>query len=95
MKFFRFRKPSLKTLLGITKMKRQVKKDLGIYEVTKITNAPENLKRRMLRKVGYYSTPMKLLRNGVPKPGGGCLVLLALCAALLWGSITLAKEILR
>ncbi len=58
----RYRKPSLKTLLGITKAKRRVKKDLGIYKVTKYTNAPKNAKRRVKRKLGYYSEPMKIFR---------------------------------
>ncbi len=74
MKLFRYRKPSLNTILGITKAKRQAKKALGIYNVTKILNAPQNFKRRILRKTGYYSEPMKMLRNGAPKPGGGCVI---------------------
>lgn len=75
MKLFRYRKPSLKTLLGLTKAERKIKKDLGIYEVTKIINAPKNLKRRILNKAGYYSEPAKILRNGAPRPGG-CVVFL-------------------
>jgi len=74
MKFFRFRKPSVKTILGITKVEKKIKKDLGFYEITKITNAPENFKRKLLRKAGYYSEPLKILRNGLPKPAGGCLI---------------------
>jgi len=62
MKLFRYRRPSLNTLLGVTKAKRRLKKDLGIYEVTKVINAPQNAQRRMLRKVGYYSGPMKFFR---------------------------------
>jgi len=58
----RYRKPSLKGLLGVTKAKRRLKKDLGIYEVTKVTNAPANAKRRLKRAVGYESEPMKLTR---------------------------------
>lgn len=76
MKLFRYRKPSLNTILGITKAKKQIKSDLGIYKVTKILNYPTNLKRRALRKLGYYSEPAEILRNGLPKPGGGCLVVL-------------------
>jgi hypothetical protein len=30
MKLFRYRRPSLKTLLGITKAKQRMKKELGI-----------------------------------------------------------------
>lgn len=58
----RYRKPSLKTVLGVTKAKRRVKKDLGLYSVTAVTNAPANAKRRLKRKVGYESEPMKLFR---------------------------------
>ncbi len=76
MKLFRYRKPSINTILGITKAKRRAKKALGIYEITKTTNAPKNFKRRMLRRAGYYSTPMKILRNGAPKVGGGCMVII-------------------
>jgi len=58
----RYRKPSIKTLLGITKAKRKLKRDLGIYKVTKYTNAPKNMKTRLKRKAGYYSEPMKIFR---------------------------------
>jgi hypothetical protein len=58
----RYRKPSLKTVLGLTKAKRRLKKDLGIYDVTKIKNAPANLKRKVKRDLGYESEPMKLFR---------------------------------
>ena len=58
----RYRRPSLKTMLGVTRAKRRVKKKLGVYEVTKYTNAPKNAERRVKRAVGYYSTPMKILR---------------------------------
>ena len=83
MKFIRYRKPSLKTLLGITGAKRKIKKDLGVYEVTEVINAPKNFKRRVLNKVGYYSTPMKILRNGFPRPGG-CLVSVILFLTILY-----------
>ena len=58
----RYRKPSLKTVLGLTKAKRKIKKDLGVYKVTKYTNAHKNAKRRIKTKAGYYSEPMKFLR---------------------------------
>lgn len=61
-RLFRYRKKSLKTMLGVTKAKKQVKKDLGIYKVTKVTNAPKNMKRRAKRKLGYESEPMKFFR---------------------------------
>lgn len=58
----RYRKPSLKTVLGVTKAKRRLKKELGLSAVTRVTNAPANAKRRLKRKVGYESEPMKLFR---------------------------------
>ncbi len=77
MKLFRYRKPSLNTILGITNAKKEVKRNLGIYKVIKILNFPTNLKRRALRKVGYYSEPVRILRNGLRKPGG-CLIIIGI-----------------
>lgn len=58
----RYRMPSAKTLLGVTKAKRQVKSALGVYNVTKVTNAPGNAKRQVKRALGYESEPMKFFR---------------------------------
>lgn len=76
MKFFRHRKPSLKTLLGVTKAKKQIKKDLGITRAMKPLRWWTNKQRTIKRRVGYESNAGRLLRNGLPKPGGGCLVVL-------------------
>ena len=78
MKFFRYRRPSLKTLLGITKAKKQVKKELGITEALKPFRWWTNTKRRFKRKIGYESEGGRLIRNGLRRPGG-CLVV-----ALFW-----------
>ena len=61
-RLFRYRRPSWKTALGITKAKKKVKKQLGITAIKKPFRAPSNFKRRVLRKAGYYSEPMKFLR---------------------------------
>lgn len=58
----KYRRPSLKTVLGLTSAKKKVKKELGIYEITKVLNAPKNAKRRVKRSVGYESEPMKIFR---------------------------------
>lgn len=58
----RYRLPSVKTLVGVTKAKRQMKSALGIYEVTRITNAPKNAVRKAKRSVGYEAEAMKLFR---------------------------------
>ena len=55
MKFFRYRRPSLKTVLGITKAKKRIKKDLGITALLKPFRWWPNEKRRIKREVGYES----------------------------------------
>jgi hypothetical protein len=81
MKLFRYRRPSLNTLLGITKAKKRVKKELGITDALKPFRAFTNLKRRFKRKIGYESEAGRLIRNGLPRPGG-CLV-----TVLIWTMI--------
>lgn len=61
-KVLRYRRPSLKTVLGVTKAKKRMKKQLGITAAMKPLRAPGNAKRQVLRKVGYYLGPMKFLR---------------------------------
>jgi hypothetical protein len=61
-RLIRYRRPSLKTALGITKAKRRFKTKTGYYAATRWTRAPRNYKRRVLRRAGYYSGPMKFLR---------------------------------
>jgi len=62
MRLFRYRKPSVKTMLGVTKAKKRFNKAVGITAIKKPFRAPGNAKRRMLRRAGYYSGPMKLFR---------------------------------
>ncbi len=71
-----YRRPSLKTLLGITKAKKRIKKELGITEAMKPFRWWTNTKRRFKRKVGYESDAGRLIRNGLPRPGG-CLIVVA------------------
>jgi hypothetical protein len=58
----RFRKPSLKTAVGLTKATKRAKKAVGITAAMKPIRTPGNLKRTSLRKSGYYSGPMRWLR---------------------------------
>jgi len=60
--FPRYRRPSVNTLLGITRAKRTLKRRSGYYAATRIFRAPTNVKRRALRRVGYYSGPMMFPR---------------------------------
>ena len=90
MKFFRYRRPLLKTLLGVTKAKKRLKKELGITALLKPLRWLPNQKRRLKRKIGYESDAGRLIRNGLPKPGG-CLVVLAVVSlgtatGLLWSA---------
>lgn len=75
MKFFRYRHPSLKTVLGVTKAKKRIKKDLGITALLKPFRFWTNQKRRLKRDVGYESDAGCVIRNGLPTPGG-CLIVL-------------------
>ncbi len=88
MKFFRYRRPSLKTLLGITKAKKRIKKELGITEFMKPFRWWTNTKRKFKRDIGYESDAGRLIRKGLPRPGG-CLVviLLGLLATTLLGAV--------
>ncbi len=81
MKLFRYRRPSLNTLLGITKAKKEIKKELGITEAMKPFRWWTNTKRRFKRKVGYESDAGRLIRNGLPRPGG-CLVVIGIGAVV-------------
>lgn len=49
-------------MLGITKWKKRFKKAIGINLIMRPFRAPGNFKRRMLRRLGYYSEPMKMFR---------------------------------
>ena len=89
MKLFRHRCPSLRTLLGITKAKKRIKKESGITAALKPFRAWTNAKRRFKRKIGYESEGGRLIRDGL-LGSGGCLVVvmlgLAVAAAAVLGS---------
>jgi hypothetical protein len=61
-RFFRYRRPSLNTILGITRAKKRFNRAVGLTAIRRPFRAPGNFKRRMLRRSGYYSEPMKLFR---------------------------------
>jgi len=62
MKIFRYRKPSLSTALGITKLKKQTNKKTGITAAMRPFRAKNNFIRKIKRQAGYYSGPAKALR---------------------------------
>jgi hypothetical protein len=61
-RLIRYRKPSMKTMLGVTRAKKRFNRAVGITAVKRPFRAPGNYKRRMLRRTGYYSEPMKFMR---------------------------------
>lgn len=79
MKLFRYRRPSPKTMLGVTKAKKRIKKELGITAALKPFRWWTNTKRRVKRRVGYESDTGRLIRHGLPRPGG-CLVVIGMAA---------------
>lgn len=62
MRFIRYRRPSVNNMLGITRAKKRLNRQLGITAVMRPFRAPGNFKRRVLRHAGYYSEPMKIFR---------------------------------
>ena len=90
MKFFRYRRPSIKTILGVTKAKKRIKKELGITALLKPFRAWKNAKRRFKRKIGYESEPGRLIRDGVPSPGG-CLMFIVAAAVAFATMAALAR----
>jgi hypothetical protein len=62
MKLIRYRKPSINTILGITKAKRRLKRQLGISQVQAWTR-PSRVKQRLKYRVGWYSPAMRVARN--------------------------------
>ena len=62
MKLFRYRRPSLKTLLGVTKVKREAKRSLGISQVQGWTR-PSRLKQKAKYRAGLYSPAVRVVRQ--------------------------------
>ena len=62
MKLFRYRRPSLSQLLGITAAKRRVKRELGISQVEAWTK-PSRVKQRIKQQAGLYSPEVRAIRQ--------------------------------
>jgi len=56
VRLFRYRKPSLSTLLGVTAVKRSIKRSLGISQVEGFIE-PSRLKQKIKYRAGLY-TPL-------------------------------------
>ena len=62
----RYRRTSLKTLLGITKEKKRIKRKLGITALLRPFRWWGNEKRDVKRELGYYSPEAQLARHVLP-----------------------------
>jgi hypothetical protein len=90
MRFFRYRRPSLKTMLGITKAKKRIKRTLGITAITRPFRWWTNAKRRFKRRIGYESTLGRLVRHGLPRPAGCSITTLAVVLAIMAAILAVA-----
>jgi hypothetical protein len=63
----RYRRTSLRTLLGITKEKKRIKRELGITAILRPFRWWGNEKRKIKREVGYYSPEAKFARHFLPR----------------------------
>jgi len=61
MKLFRYRKPSLKTLLGITRVKRSIKKATGISKIQSLSTS--RVKQKIKYNIGYNKPIFKHTRE--------------------------------
>jgi hypothetical protein len=62
MKLIRYRKPSMKSMLGVTRAKRKVKRSLGISQAQAWTK-PSRIKQKIKYEAGLYSPEMKVIRQ--------------------------------
>ena len=55
--------------------------ELGLTAAMNLLRWWTNTKRRFKRKIGYEADARRLIRNGLPRPGG-CLVVMVLGLAM-------------
>lgn len=59
---FRYRRPSLKTVLEVTRVKRQVKRSVGISQVEGWSK-PSRVKQELKYRAGLYSPAARVIRQ--------------------------------
>ena len=62
MRIFRYRKPSLSTLLGVSTAKRRIKRSLGISQVQGFIK-PSRLKQKIKYRAGLYTPVVRAIRQ--------------------------------
>ena len=92
----RYRRSSLKTLLGITEEKKRIKRELGITALLRPFRWWGNEKRDVKRELGYYSPEAKLVRHlpagSLSKIALAAILVLAIPFALGWLLSSTSKE---
>ena len=59
---FRYGRPSLKTALGVIRVKRQMKRSVGISQVEGWTK-PSRVKQKLKYRAGLYSPAVRMIRQ--------------------------------
>ena len=78
----RYRRTSVRTMLGVTAEEKRIKRELGITALLRPFRWWGNEKRTLKRDVGYYSPDAKLARHVLPHSASKLLMLgLIVCAA--------------
>ncbi|HEY5230279.1 MAG TPA: hypothetical protein VIJ11_05205 [Galbitalea sp.] len=62
MRLFRYRRPSLNRMLGITTAKRRIRRSLGISQIEGYTK-PTRIRQKLKREVGLYSPAARVIRQ--------------------------------
>ena len=62
MKLFRYRKPSIRTLSGYTRVKRRANRSIGLSQFQAVTR-PTRIKQKLKYEAGLYSKPVRVVRN--------------------------------
>jgi len=76
-------------MLGLTRAKKQAKKVLGLNTLLAPFRWWPNQKRRFKRQIGYESVIGRLLRLGLPRAGGGCMLVAGAGALTIWAGLSL------
>lgn len=62
MRISRYRKPSLRALLGVTAAKRSIKRSLGISQLEGVIE-PRRIKQKIKYRFGLYSPVARAIRQ--------------------------------
>jgi hypothetical protein len=62
MRLFRYRRPSLNRMLGITTAKRRIRRSLGISQIEGYTK-PTRIRQKLKREIGLYSPAARVIRQ--------------------------------